>query len=152
MARGKFFEMNENLFNLGALDPDALPANEGSWFEELKGGAREESLEALFKLFKAVGFEVGVVEHMDEMIPYVVFNENGKMKWFSENYDNFKKMAAETDLHAFATRSTAELRFTICDEWADAVYMDDELHYMDEFIRTADVGEKYYFGNVVLAH
>ena len=89
---------------------------------------------------------------MDEMIPYVVFNENGKMKWFSENYDNFKKMAAETDLHAFATRSTAELRFTIFDEWADSVYMDDELHYMDEFIRTADVGEKYYFGNVVLAH
>ena len=55
MARGKFFEMNENLFNLGALDPDALPANEGSWFEELKGGAREESLEALFKLFKEIG-------------------------------------------------------------------------------------------------
>ena len=40
MARGKFYELSKNVFNLGVLDPDALPASEGSWFEELKGGAR----------------------------------------------------------------------------------------------------------------
>ena len=151
--RGCFFEVSKDPKILKEMEESMFyDSSEGEWFEDQKGGKREEALEALFKTLKNAGFETGVEEYMEETIPYVVFHEKGKLEFFKMKYEKFQAMANSMSLHAFATNSTAVtiLQYDLRDTYGDAVFCDGELHPIDDFVRDAE--GRYYFGNVVTAH
>lgn len=148
MARGTFFEVAKEAENLGNLDESQFYGSSyAEWFENEKD---KTSLEVLFDSFSEVGFKV----NSDDKGQYVIFSECGKMNYFAHRYERFKKLLEETDLRHFSTDYswTHELISCINDDWADAVFFEGTLYDMDEFIRVADIEEKHYFGNTVIAH
>lgn len=148
MARGTFFEVAKEAENLGNMDESQFYGSSyAEWFENEEDPA---SLEYLFGYFRSVGFETW----SDEKGQYVIFSECGKMNYFAHKYEHFKKLLEEADLRRFSTDYCwmHDLIDSITDKWSDAVLFEGTLYDMDEFVRVADIGEKYYFGNTVIAH
>lgn len=148
MARGTIFEVAKEAADLGNMDESQFYGSSyAEWFKNEKDHA---SLEYLFDNFRNAGFETG----FDEEGQYVIFSECGKMNYFAHRYEHFKKLLKEADLRHFSTDYcwTHDLIDSITNKWSDAVLFEGVLYAMDEFVRTADIGEKYYFGNAVIAH
>lgn len=148
MARGTFFEVAKEAADLGNMDESQFYGS--SYAEWFKNEEDHASLEYLFDNFRNAGFEAG----FDEEGQYVTFSECGKMNYFAHRYEHFKKLLKEADLRHFSTDYcwTHDLIDSITNKWSDAVLFEGVLYAMDEFVRTADIGEKYYFGNAVIAH
>lgn len=148
MARGTFFEVAKEAENLGNMDESQFYGS--SYAEWFKNEKDPTSLEYLFDNFRNAGFETG----FDEEEQYVIFSECGKMNYFAHRYEHFKKLLKEADLRHFSTDYcwTHDLIDSITNKWSDAVFFEGILYDMDEFVRAADIGEKYYFGNMVIAH
>lgn len=148
MARGTFFEVAKEAADLSNMDESQFyDSSYAEWFKNEKDPA---SLEYLFDNFRNAGFET----EFDEEGQYVIFSECGKMNYFAHRYEHFKKLLKEADLRHFSTDYcwTHDLIDSITNKWSDAVLFEGVLYAMDEFVRTADIGEKYYFGNAVIAH
>ena len=148
MARGTIFEVAKEAENLGNMDESQFYGS--SYAECFKNEKDSASLEYLFDNFRNAGFEAG----FDEEGQYVIFSECGKMNYFAHRYERFKTLLKEVDLRRFSIGYawTRDVIDTITDKWSDAVLFEGVLYAMDEFVRAADIGEKYYFGNTVIAH
>ncbi len=150
--RGYLIEMAYDPENVGALNAnDFVGTRDGhafaEWYED--GDDQEYS-----KVFKDKFSKYGAVFGEKDGIRYVSFTEEAKQAVFAGRYERFMKEVGSMTLEKFVSGEIHECQRLIEDVYDDAVYLADEEYAvtMDEFVRRAEPGEKFYIGNILLMH
>lgn len=92
---------------------------------------------------------------VEDDIPYVVFSEQSKMKYFQDRFFKLQDYVKNLSLKEFSNGDEARynIRLLTDNVYSDAIYLNGTYYdSFDYFIRNAEAGKKYFLGNVVLLH
>lgn len=156
MARGYCYEVSSNIedFPVGDLREDDLYEYAGHNFDYSSDIGEEEQRTLrsdLIGVFNKIGCLLGV----EDDIPYVVFSEQPKWKYFQDRFFKLQEYVKNLSLEEFSNGD--EAKYNIClltdNVYSDAIYLNGTYYdSFDYFIRNAEAGKKYFLGNVVLLH
>ena len=152
------FEVSNDIRNVGNLSEDDLYDHLGELSTDyVQDCSEEDSLRDIFNLMIRLR-DNGAETSEENGVPYVIFSQESKRKWFSKKFAQFTVLANRLNLDIFsgAAENTwsilAELNSKIDDKYGDQIYSSDDFTFgsLDDFVRYAEVDIKYYFGpNVV---
>lgn len=150
--RGYLIEIAYDPETVGALNAnDFVGTRDGRAFAEwYENGDSQEYLKAFQDEFSKYGTVFGE----EDGIRYVSFTKEAKQAVFADRYERFMKEIGSMTLEKFASGQIDECERLLKDTYSDAVYLTDEEYAvtMDEFIRMAEPGDRYYIGNILLMH
>lgn len=150
--RGYLIEIAYDPEDVGALNADDfIGTRDGQTFAEwYKDGDEQECS----RVFQDKFSKYGAIFGEENGICYVSFTEEAKQAVFADRYERFMKEAGSMTLERFASGQIDECERLLKDTYDDAVYLADEgdAVTMDDFIRMAEPGERFYIGNIVLMH
>lgn len=150
--RGTLFEMAYTPKNVGNLNADDFACTKdghefAEWYENNDDNTCFEAFKETFSKFGAAfGNEDGTC--------YISFTAEAKQAVFANRYERFMKEAGSMTPEKFASGGIQECQRLIENTYGDAVYLVDEEYAvtMDEFIRRAEPGERFYIGNILLMY
>lgn len=159
MARGYVYEISSDLalYETGQLREGDLYEEAGHSFEyvsELNNGGqawiRNNIIETLIKFGCKTGTDP------DNNVLYIIITESAKMNYFQERFEKLQKYVGNLTLKEFSSGDSGivyEIEFFTNNIYGDAIYLDGSYYdSFDYFIRNAEIGKKYYFGNVLMIH
>jgi hypothetical protein len=79
-----------------------------------------------------------------------VMNDDMKRSFFRQRFDTAKELMGRMTLDEFACDDPYKLRYAIYDDYGDVVYYNCCLYDLDDFIRNAIPGKRYYIGTRVV--
>ena len=150
MARGVCFCIADNVENAVDIDYDTVtfyvPETETDYFLEEND---TEAVASLMDCLKAYGATIGE----ENGVSWFVVNEQVKRNYFFKQYEEFLHKARTLTIDEFALSDTYELMKLIDDPFSDGVYESGYgFRTLDNFIRNAEIGKKYFIKNAYYMH
>lgn len=159
MARGYVYEIRSDLNDcpVGQLEEGDLYENAGHAFDyilELNEEYQESHRDHIIATLKKAGCKTGT--DTDDNVSYIIVTESAKKNYFQDKFKKLQEYVKNLTLGEFSSGdggAVYNIGHLVDDIYGDAVYLDGSYYdSFDYFIRNAEPGEKYYFGNVLQIH
>lgn len=150
--RGYIYEVSEVTEGLGSMSESNFYERTG----ELGAGyvSDTDKAQAKREISNTINLLVsnGAKEVEEDGFQGVILFQETKRKYFQDRYAKLNELVKGLSLDDFATSDMYGIRKVIEDTYGDAVYDSryDESSTFDDWVRKAETGVPYYFGNVVL--
>lgn len=148
--RGYLIEIAYDPGTVGELNADDfINTRDGHAFAEWYENGDDQEC---FKIFQNKFTKYGAVFGREEGVRYVSFSAEAKQAVFADRYERFMKETGSMTLEKFSSEKIHECQRLIEDAYDDVVYLTNEKYAvtMDEFVRQAEPGERFYIGNILL--
>lgn len=83
---------------------------------------------------------------------FFILTDDVKYQYFASRLDKIKEIVSNLTLEEFASSDMYTLKYLIENDYGDLVYENENLISLDQWIREADTGVKYFVGNTVYMH
>lgn len=150
--RGYLIEMAYDKESVGQLNAnDFTDTKDGHKFAEWYENGDDQKC---FGIFQVALSKYSVVFGDEDGIRYVSFTDGSKRAIFEDCYKRFLKEVDNMTFEKFSSGGIQACQRLVEDTYGDAVYLSNEGYAitMDEFMRQAEPGERFYIGNILLMH
>lgn len=124
-----------------------LPGFEAESFDEVAPEMAKERVKMFLDDLSGcceTGYEDGV--------GYFILGENSKVQYFLSMYYMFRNLANQLTIDDFTASSqkVKQICRVLDDDYSDAIVVNDTVFTLDNFLRDAEIGVKYYVGPNVI--
>ena len=145
MGRGFMYGIAETKEGALAVSSSDLWDRAGYDFDWIEDNNDVESIRCLMRKLKKLGATIGRrYKKGCDPIFWFTLPEGFKQKYFKPQFEKFKEAANKLTLDEYAAADPYEVRWLLNDSYSDAVYDGDEFKSLDDFVRYAVTGQRYW--------